>query len=248
MLGLTRFARPDSQFANTDPIRKPFGGLRPAGRRPLHRRAVGGRFRLAVAAGMWAGLLPVAGCTITVVPPAQLRDPVPVFIADYGKHASLLLPRSASEMVEYAYGEWRWFALNEDQWYRSLPVVSCPSQGTLGKRELDLPPDADCIGRMFSFENLYQLEVERSDVERLVARLDARFELHRDTSVENPLSGLTFVHDDAPYCLLRQCNSRVAKWLRELGCGIRGVPFHANFDVRNPIDLVQPARPVTLAR
>ena len=82
--------------------------------------------------------------------------------------------------------------------------------------------------------------------ERLLERLDARFELHRDTSVENPLVGLTFVHDDAPYCLFRQCNSRVADWLRELGCGISGVPIHANFDVRNPIDPVQPARPVTL--
>ena len=207
--------------------------LRPARRRPLHgcagaMRAGARRMEVMCA----AALIPLAGCTIRVIPPADVRDPVSVFIADLGYHSSLLLPRPSGEIAEYAYGEWLWFAKNEDQWYRLFPVLCCPTRGALGRRNLDGPAEADAIRVRLGPEKLYRLEVERSAVAALLKRLDERFDSRADSRLHNPVVGLDFVHDPQQFCLLRTCNAKVAEWLRELGCAVHGIALDARFVVK----------------
>jgi len=173
------------------------------------------------------------GCAIHVAPPVNVRDPVTAYIADYGYHASLLLPRDESTLAEYAYGEWGWFALGKDQWYRALPAIAAPTQGTLARRDLEArTPEA--LRRGLGLEALHEIRVEREAARATLARLDRRFDAAADRKVYNPSVGMWFVPDPLPYSCLCQCNTAVAAWLDELGCRTCGLAVSAMFEVPAP--------------
>ncbi len=178
-------------------------------------------------------LLAVAalGCAMHVRSAAELADPVPVFVIDYGYHSSLLLPRPSGEVAEYAYGEWKWFALGQNAWYRLAPVLCWPTRGTLGNRVLSGPPELDNMRAQTGMQSIYELHAEQRRVEALLAELDRRFERHHAEMVINEASQLWFVPDDRPYSLARQCNSEVGEWLEDLGCETRGRPLLARFEI-----------------
>lgn len=174
--------------------------------------------RLLVAAALAAS---TAGCVTTIRPPSNPADPVDVALIDYGHHASLALP-SGDRAVEYAYGEWEWFALNNDAWYRVFPALFWPTQGALGRRSLPFPPRGPA-------EEILLFRVGRAEADALLARLNARFASRPETPVPNPLVGLTFVPDDVDYCATSNCNSVLAAWLRELGCEVSRPSCFASF-------------------
>lgn len=189
-------------------------------------------YRRSLKIGSSAALLLLAACTIRVTPPTGLRDPQTVFIADYGIHASLLIPRRDGRIVEYAYGEWEWFALGHDQWYRAGPALLWPTRGTLGRADFEGPAELDAVRRQLTTEEVYELQVERSAAAALLKRLDASFANGGDESVYNDELKMKFVPHPASYSLHRECNSVVADWLRELDCAVAGCAMSANFVVR----------------
>ena len=68
-------------------------------------------------------ILPINfSCTATLQLKPEPQDPVEFFLSDQGRHSSLLLPSSTGEWIEFTYGEWEWFAKNNDHWYR-VPAV-----------------------------------------------------------------------------------------------------------------------------
>src|SRR4051794_37158104 len=52
----------------------------------------------------------VTGCGGPVRPPANVRDPVPIYVTDYGRHSTLLLPTDDGRLEEFAFGDWDWLA------------------------------------------------------------------------------------------------------------------------------------------
>ena len=56
-------------------------------------------------------LLSLTGCSWTVRPPAHPSSPVNVYLTDYGRHTSLILPTPDNRLAEYAFGDWDFFAL-----------------------------------------------------------------------------------------------------------------------------------------
>lgn len=197
-----------------------------------HRAAVGVK-RIAPCVGAALLLLPAA-CTMRITPPANPRDPVSVFIADYGYHASLMLPCPDGSLAEYAYGEWEWFARGRDEWYRLGPVLLCPTPGCLGRARHPAAADAESAAGYVGAIDVYELRVSRADAECLLTKLDQRFESAIDTRIHNPAAGMDFVRDSEPYCFLRHCNTRLARWLRALNCRVSGVPFDARFEILTP--------------
>jgi hypothetical protein len=165
-----------------------------------------------------------AGCGATIRPPENPADPVDVALIDYGRHASLALPAGEKAAVEYAYGEWEWFALNQDAWYRAFPALCWPTQGALGRRALPFPPRVPA-------EEILIFRVGRAQADALLARLNARYASRTETPVHNPLVGLSFVPDDADYCATTNCNTVLADWLRELGCEVSGSACLASFSL-----------------
>lgn len=181
-----------------------------------------------------------SGCGMTITPPADVRDPVSVFIADHGIHTSLLLPREDGRIAQYAYSQWHWAALDHDDWYRSPFALLIPNDGTLGRRDFDGPCDYDCVhdrleklGRHPPMQALYELRVERSAAAEVLAMLDARWESQSNGYVFNERRGLTFVRDATKYSLGHNCNHEVASWVRALGCRVSGAGMTADVTVRN---------------
>lgn len=170
-------------------------------------------------------LLSLAGCATTIRPPSAPRNPVVVVLVDYGKHSSLILPAGAG-WVEYAYGEWDYFALNEDDLCTGLGALCCFNQGALGRRALTTARVAA--------EELFELQVARADADALRNRLEERFRKRPETQVLNPLNGLTFVHDDEDYICWNNCNHVLLRWLEELGCEVGGCGCFADFRIVRP--------------
>jgi hypothetical protein len=177
-------------------------------------------------------LILLAGCATTIRPPVDPKDPVVVVLVDYGKHASLVLPAPGGS-AEYAYGHWDYFALNENDLCTGMFALCCYSQGTLGRRTFEIPPDKTLHRSRIYAESLTELTVERSKAEQLRTKLDARWDLRADTQVANALNGLTFVKDDEGYLCWNNCNHVVVRWLEELGCETSGCGCFADFVIEN---------------
>jgi hypothetical protein len=196
--------------------------------------SVGTRRRLLLQASLLAvvALLGLLGCATVVEPPKQPTTPLAVFLVDYGRHASLLLPDSASGgLVEYAYGDWAWFALDESAWYDVFATLFWPTRGALGRRTLDVAPEVGALRRAIPCEALLPVFVEAEDARALLARLDADYQRHADSAHHQPLYRLDFVHAEASFHVFHGCSHQVASWLRELGCRVRGASLWATFEV-----------------
>lgn len=194
---------------------------------------------------VWMSLLLLAsvvlgGCGMTITPPDDVRDPVSVFIADHGIHTSLLLPREDGRVAQYAYSQWHWAALDQDQWYRSPFALLIPNDGTLGRRDFPGPGDYSTVhehleklGRHPPMQALYELRVERAAAAKVLGKLDARWQSQSNGNVFNERRGLTFVRDATKYSLAHNCNHEVASWVRALGCRVDGAGMTADVTVRN---------------
>jgi hypothetical protein len=203
-----------------------------------YSRASGRGFRTAPACG-WvtvaAAVVWVGGCAMRITPPGGLGEPTQVFIADYGYHASLLLPRDDGYVSEFAYGQWDWFALNRDRWYNAVVLVLLPGRGTLGTRTLAGPAARETLARQCRAERLLELHVERERARSLLARLEREYESGRSTELFNSLYGMMFVHQPRTYWLHRNCNTVLADWLEELGCHVEGTRLFAAFVLRGGV-------------
>lgn len=184
---------------------------------------------------MGAVALWIAGCGAIVTPPMNVEEPATVYVLDYGRHTTLLLPAGSGEeehWVEYAYGEWKWFALDETDWTRVFPVMLWPTQGALGRLEWSVEPDDVRRERFVSEEGFIKVDVEAGDAQALLERLNKRYASRAGTYQYGVKSRLHFVHDDASYHLLHNCNHETARWLRELGCDVDGLAILADFRLR----------------
>src|SRR5690606_655289 len=83
-------------------------------------RSISKRYGLAMLLAL-AGLL--VSCTSTIVPPAEVIDPVTVFVLSEAMHTGIVLPPDPGcsgnphEYVEFGFGDWSWYALGNAAWY-----------------------------------------------------------------------------------------------------------------------------------
>jgi len=176
--------------------------------------------------------LPLA-CTTRVIPPPSPLDPATVIIVDHGDTPSLVLPAADTGMVRYAYGEWQWYALSNTGYVRALPTLLLPTQGTLGRKEMDGAIDeATVASRMtIGFQRMHRIEVERAAVDRLRNRLDAIFKQNHQTLVFNRTRDLHFVHHPRRYTYFFNSNHMLASWLEELDCEVQGPAFVSRWQI-----------------
>ncbi|MEM8832351.1 MAG: DUF2459 domain-containing protein [Cyanobacteria bacterium P01_G01_bin.19] len=173
------------------------------------------------------------GSPTTIVAPINPADPTTVYIADFGYHGKLILPTHKDELLQYAYGDWNYFALNRQNWNNALAALLIPTQGTLGRRKFkDLTELQQSLG--LDWQNiLFSLEVPRNRVLSLEKSLDTRFNQKLNTSVFNPHFGLTFVKDERDYTLWHNSNHELISWFENLGCQVRGFRTLPNFQPQN---------------
>jgi hypothetical protein len=169
----------------------------------------------------------------TIVPPPNPAKPTAVFLIDYGKTPSLVLPVGDNRMVAYAYGDWAYYALRRQGPFDGIAALLWLTPGTLGRRVFLGPITAQTVRRTLDYEieELLEFTVERADVDRLRAKLDRIREDHASTATL--FYGMTFVRHPKSYTYWSNSNRVTAGWLRELGCKTRGPAFSSWWRVRS---------------
>ena len=163
-----------------------------------------------------------AGCAQTIHPPRNPADPVRVYVADYGYHSSLLLPGdSEGEYVEYAFGDWSYMALGRNGVCDVLSAVFVSPQAALGRRTLPVVEDAVSGDVPARPGRITRFSVEWESASRLSEKLDARFGRGIGSAVSAD-DGTTYVKDGEHYWLGHNCNHVTRRWLKALGCDVRG--------------------------
>lgn len=198
------------------------------------------------------GLSLTVGCVTRITPVAEVSDPTVVYVVDYGRHSSVLLPvedgAQSSELLgrttlrEYTFGDWVYYAKDRDSLANAARALFWKTDGSLGRRDLvDLGPASDeapiepaaRIQRTLQVDRVIPIVVERELAQGLLASLNARFEdgEQNRASIYNPAVDKDFVLDEQYYSILRHCNHEVRDWLRELGLEALGAPLIAEFKV-----------------
>ena len=173
-------------------------------------------------------------CSPTMIfSPTTPVAPINVYVTDYGYHGRLILPARQGGLLQYAYGDWDYFALEKQKWHHALAALLIPTQGTLGRRQFkDLAELRQILGPDWQ-DILLSFEVATSKVLHLEESLDVRFNQNIDTSVFNPHNGLTFVKDERNYTLLHNSNHELVSWLEKLDCRVEGFVALPNFQLQD---------------
>lgn len=184
-----------------------------------------------------------AGCGATVRPPIAVDRPTTIYLVAEGRHSSILLPLrsparspfAGGEFVEYTFGDWRWFVEVDTRWHVGLRAMLGSPRSTFGRRTTDAPPPA-----------AHAITVDRRRADALQIELEARFTRGAWRTPGGPVYNadydLWFVDDAEPYHVLNNCNHLTARWLRRLGCVVRGAAITNDFRVL-PVETAAPAAP-----
>jgi hypothetical protein len=172
------------------------------------------------------------GCGGTITPPWPVHEPVSVYVADYGRHATLLLPTEDGGLEEFAFGDWRWLATGHRQWY-DVPASSfCSGGSTLGRRYFRPPPPPDQFLEALKAERYVSFFVERERAAALRDELNRKIEGAIDTARPSADGdGFVYVRATEGYCIFHNCNHVTARWLRELDCRVHGMTMTSRFVV-----------------
>ena len=183
-----------------------------------------------------AALVLCAACTTVVIPPAAPLEPRPVFLLDHGRHASVVLPASDSTLVRYSYGDWKYYAQRKTGVIEGSTAVLWPTRAALGRRELAGPPDAATVRQQVrvGIEHLHEVTAASDEIGRLRLYLDSIFEANIESHLYNSAYDLDFVHHPRSYWVLHSSNQVVARWLRELGCTVRGPALFSRWRLEPP--------------
>lgn len=184
------------------------------------------RVLLAVAA---TGLIGVtSGCTSTVKEPATVNDPVSVLVIREALHRGVVFPRE-TDMVEFGFGDWAWYALEEDEWYDALPTVLWPTRATLSRRVIPATDAASARAAMPWLE-FVELRVERDAAVRLRERLEVQFAAGAAELVQPAGRSMQFVPCEGSYWFGHNCADVAAQWLEELGCEVSWLPIRFDLE------------------
>ncbi|MBE9046947.1 DUF2459 domain-containing protein [Pleurocapsales cyanobacterium LEGE 10410] len=176
------------------------------------------------------GLIVLSSPTF-IIPPTAPIAPVTVYVIDYGYHSRLVLPDEEGKLMQYAYGDWRYFALNRQNFVDGIAALLYPTQGTLGRRQFNNL--AEFQGQLKSDRNtLLAFEVAEAKAARLLKLLDRRFRQNLPMRVKNPRNHLTFVLDDRDYIVFHNSNHELVTWLKNLDCRVKGFVALPNFQVK----------------
>ncbi|ACK72306.1 conserved hypothetical protein [Gloeothece citriformis PCC 7424] len=178
-------------------------------------------------------VLVLVASPIIIIPPINPVQPVPVFVTEYGWHSRLVLPTSRDILIQYAYGDWKYYALNQQNWRNTIAALIKPTPAALGRRTFSNFSDfqqstAQTNATILSFQ------VSKAKVSQLLESLNNRFNRQISSEVNNNLTKLNLVKDDQDYTLVHNSNHELVLWLRKLDCKVKGLVIWANFRVKTP--------------
>ncbi|MFP5387437.1 MAG: hypothetical protein ACLGHN_15270 [Bacteriovoracia bacterium] len=178
-------------------------------------------------------LLSLFSCTTTIVCPKP-NNGVSVSIIDHGRHASLLMQANQDEMVRYAYGDWKYFALRETGLWSGARALLWPTQAGLGRKVLkgnieDVSPQGPLNEVV---EEVLTFKVEKKRADRFREEMEKIYWDNIKSKYDNEVYGLEFVHHPEPYSLASNSNLVLVQWLERLGCEGSDMTFLSKWEVQ----------------
>jgi hypothetical protein len=167
-----------------------------------------------------------------IIPPVETALPVTVYVIEQNFHARLVVPDSSNGLMQYAYGDWRYFALNEQNLRNGVSALFLPTQGTLGRRRYDNVAELQLSVEAAEGSTLLNFQVAGAEASQLLQSLGDRFHQNLDTQVYNPLTEMFLVQDDQDYRMLHNSNHELVTWLQDLKCQVKGFVLWADFEVQ----------------
>jgi hypothetical protein len=191
--------------------------------------------RRASRAVLLISLVWITGCSATIIPPPAPADPLTIAVTDYGRHASVVFPdRDGTGSVEYTFGDWDWFAAGHNGPSDAVQAMLWSKGSTLGRRRVDMLPDSPALKDELLAERVMLLRVPRDRANALRDTLGEPFCVRANQALYNQVMELHFIPDAENYGLFHNCNHVTARWLREMGCEIRGNPITSKFKLAPP--------------
>lgn len=176
----------------------------------------------------------LSGCASLVFPPEQVARPATVYVLREALHVGIVAPDPVdvpTRYVEYGYGDWAWYALGQESWWRVFPTVLWPTQSTLCRRVWPAR-DEEGLARLLLQRGCEAdaIEVEADRVVAFVQRMDKRFdggaEARRDEL------RMDFVKSEGGYWFWHTCADVAAEWCEELGCDVGWVLIRGSLRVK----------------
>lgn len=174
----------------------------------------------------------LSSCAWQVISPAEVAEPVPVFLSEYGRHTRLALPDDSAAFFEYGFGEWNFYGLETQGPLSALRAISGLGEGAFSRRQLPYTLNEADFLRAAGGNRCARLWVERPLADGLRRDLESRWQSNVDSVVIRQWDQIPVSQDPAAYHLFGNSNHAVAKWLERLGCQVRGYPITSNFEVR----------------
>lgn len=174
------------------------------------------------------------GCAWAVHPPAAPRDPVTVWVTEYGRHSRVALPSGRSTFLEYGFGEWNFYAREQRGFLSTLRAAVGLGSGAFSRRELQPASDGTLGPAQTGGTRSASLQVEGAAVAPLRKRLEERWAANQPHVIVRSVDGVPVSSDPQGYHLFANSNHAAADRLRDLGCRVTGFPILSNFRIVPP--------------
>ncbi|MCG8314109.1 MAG: hypothetical protein MI976_12935 [Pseudomonadales bacterium] len=173
------------------------------------------------------GALLTASCSTTFKLPKRTEDMETVYLLKYSTwgHHSLAFYRNGS-FVEYTYGDWELFALNKRDVWTAWKNMTFDTQGTLGRKSVDLKPGDPICEQFVGCERVVPFDAPSKKVNALAKSLQHTYDTHIESQVYNAKEAVYFVKHDTPYWGFHNCNHQLVEWLEFLGAEVEGRVFY----------------------
>jgi hypothetical protein len=175
----------------------------------------------------------VTGCATVTPPKEPPKDPVDVYLNDYGIHSSVILPMDSDGLyVEYAFGDFGYAALNHDSPFDAIGALLFSFKSGFGRQLLRVPPGEKTPTLVYAPNTMTRFTASRSAVDKLVRDLNQRFDGNKGEIVHNDVTQIDWKVDREHYSAINNCNQLTARQLKELGYEVHGLPFFSGFSVK----------------
>jgi hypothetical protein len=166
-----------------------------------------------------------------IIPPIEPLEPVTVYVVDYGFHSRLVLPDRTGKLLQYGYGDWQYFALQNRDVLTTLKALFIPTQGTLNREELSNLNTLKEIAEAQRRINLLEVEVAQEKMLKLREKLEDRFYQNIDSKITYSNGRSQFIKDDQDYTIFYNSNHQVVEWLEAMECKVKGIIILPSFQV-----------------
>ena len=172
----------------------------------------------------------LTGCGAVVTPPTAVNQPIEIYIADYGKHSSLILPTDDVTMQEFAWGDFDWYARGEHSLWSGIHALLFSDSSGFGIHEYRHRKTATDLQISTGAEKIVSLKVESAKVKLLQLHLLEKFNPKTAEQLYyNTKDAMLFSRTKEHYWFAHNCNHQTADWLIELDCKVGGIAIFGGF-------------------